>query len=228
MSDTTNERKELVDYLRAYQDKITGWLRGRRRFFGWGGDYTESPAYKKALEEYRQFEEKADVDYAPVIEYARDLHDRYEKCDELLDEKADAIIKYMGGGTALFAFGAIISIKTDDPRSRALAITLLTALLPSLICAVFAVLMAIWVRTPRSVAYLADVGWARRMAEFHKTKPEFELHTYLMLSPICEAAHFRCLKKARWLSFAHYGYMGAMLFLVAPVIAGAVCLAKMS
>src|SRR5207249_4332507 len=96
----------------------------------------QSEDYKAALDFYRKFQQQEGVDYSGVLAYARDLYDRHDKTDKLLDEKADSIIKYLGGGSALVTFGALLSIKSDNTNSCILGLVVLVLLIPSLVQAV--------------------------------------------------------------------------------------------
>jgi len=62
------------------------------------------------------------------------------------------------------------------------------------------------------------------MAEYNKTKEETELNLWLIFYPICEAAYYRNLRKARLVDLAHKSYLWAMGLLVIPVIGISVCL----
>ncbi len=105
-----------------------------------------------------------------------------------------------------------------------LGVVVLLSLVPSLLSAIVAVYSAIRVRQPRSAASLPPVEWALRMAEFYKTKDDIELNVYLMLSPICEANHFRNVRKAKWLSLAHAAYCISLSCLLVPIVGIAICL----
>ncbi len=93
MNERAKSREELVDQVRAYQQKVTGWLNQTLPFWRKDDDYTESGEYQIALEAYQQFKKAEEVEYSPVVTYARDLYDRCDKSDKSLDEKADSIIR---------------------------------------------------------------------------------------------------------------------------------------
>ena len=225
MNDNAEQRAEFVKQVRAYQQKVAGWFQQSLGFWRRDDDYTQSSEYQVALENYQKFNQQNSIDYSPVIEYARNLYERYEASDKGLDEKADSIIRYLGGGTALVTFGALLSIKAESRDTRVVGLCALVSLLPALICAVVAVYSAIRARMRRSAAVLPAVEWARRMAEHYRTKQEIELNVYLMFSPICEAAHYRNIMKARWVTLAHHSYCLCLACLAVPVIVVSACLA---
>jgi len=181
-------------------------------------DYEKSDDYQAALAYYRQFKQVEGVNYAAVLEYAKELHERHEKIDKSHDEKADSIIKYLGGGSALITFGALLSIKTDTRATCILGLVAILCLIPSLFAAVKAVSSAIKVRHPRAATSLPPITFAVDMAHFHQPQPEaLAVNLWLILHPICEAAHFRNLQKAKLVSLAHSWYRLAMVLLFLPV-----------
>lgn len=207
-----------------YQQKVAGWIQQIWKVVP-DDDYEQSQDFKAALDFYRTFEQKDGVDYSGVIAYARELYDRYDRTDKTLDEKADSIIKYLGGGSALITFGALMSLRTENLWNTVLGIVALLCLLPSLACAILAVRKAIHVRRPRSSASLPDVKFACDMAEFPKTKENLDLNLWLIFHPICEAAYYRNLQKAKLVDSAHRLYLWAIGLLIVPVVGIVVCLA---
>lgn len=224
MSDQpSNFREQFTQMLREYQAKVAGWV--RRRFTGTpDDDYQQSADYREAVEFWQKFQQKDGVDYAVVQKYARELFERYDKADKALDEKADTIIKYLGGGSALIAFGALMTIKTDSRNTCLLGVVALLCLIPSLILASRAIANAVKVRWPRSSATLLPVKFAVKMAEHYKEPEKIDLNLWLMFHPICEAYHFRNTRKAELVRVAHQYYLGAVTLLVLPVIGLAVAL----
>jgi hypothetical protein len=209
-------REQIVDLLRAYQQKVAGWLALKIRPWKGESDFTQSEDYKTALKAYNDFKKADGIDYSPVVTYARELYDRYDKTDKTLDEKADSVIRYLGGGSALITFGALLSLKSDIPESRQLGIVLLLSLIPSLLSTICAVFFAIRVRQPQLAATLPNVDFAQKMAEYYELKNDTELNTYLIFSPICEAAHFRNTRKGVWLKHAHRAYLLSIACLLVP------------
>jgi hypothetical protein len=224
MNEQVKDRDYFVSQLRDYHQKVAEWIKQTLAPDD-DDDYEQSPDYQQALEYYRAFKKQDEVDYSVVIAYARELHEKYDKTDKVLDEKADSIIKYLGGGSALVTFGALVSIKAENPWSCILGGVALVCLLPALACAINAVRHAIHVRRPRSAATLPHVKFAVEMAEYNKKKEDIELNLWLIFYPICEAAHHRNVQKAKRVEKAHKAYVWAMGFLIIPVVAIAICLA---
>ncbi|OAI40493.1 hypothetical protein AYO40_00740 [Planctomycetaceae bacterium SCGC AG-212-D15] len=181
-------------------------------------DYRKLDAYKEALTYYQEFEHKEDVDYSGLVQYALDLNDRFEATDKLLDEKADSIIKYLGGGSALVTFGALMSIKADTTMNCITGIVIIIFFIPSLVCALLAVYKAIHVRRPRTAATPPDVKMALGIAEAYKNVNDFRLNALLIYYPITEAGHYRILQKGKLVSAAHRCYLSAMMLVSLPIV----------
>src|SRR5687767_2854389 len=107
--------------LRDYHTMVGGWIKQIWKSEP-NDDYEKSPDYLEALEYYRKFKSQDGVHYDAAIDYAQKLHEGYEQTDKALDDKADSVIKYLGGGSALVAFGALLSIKADNQGSCILGI----------------------------------------------------------------------------------------------------------
>jgi phage anti-repressor protein len=223
VSNTPKNREYYVNLLWEYQQQAAKWINQI-----WSSepddDYEKCAEYVAARDYYRSFQMQEGVDYGVVIDYARELSERHEKTDKALDEKADAIIKYLGGGSSLITFGALLSLKADTPQACALGMAALLSLIPSLYFAVRAVSAALHVRRPRASAIVPHVKFAVEMAEFNKTKEKTELNVWLIFHPICEAMFFRNLQKAKWVESAHNHYRKAIACLGVPVVVISCCL----
>ena len=218
-----NDRERFAQMLRDYHAKVGGWIKKL-----WpsdpGDDYEKSEEYQAALNYYQQFKAQEGVHYDAAITYAQQLHERYDKTDKALDEKADSIIKYLGGGSALVTFGALLSLKTDTRATCILGLVAMVCLIPSLAAAIMAVSHAIRVRRPRASGSLPPVKFAIDMAEFYKTEDQVKLNLWLIFHPLCEAAYFRNLQKAKLVNSTHNCYQWAMILLLIPVVGMAITL----
>lgn len=238
MNDNAKRREEFVKKAQEHYAKIAALIRSV-----WDDsqiiNFEDSTEYKEAMQYYKKFTMKDGVDYTAAIAYAREIADRYEKTDKLLDEKADAIVKYLGGGTALVTFGALLSIKTDNWKSGTLAVVAFLSILPFLICTIWAVGAAIRARRPNAALTLPDIKFAVGMAEYH-TKPRIsfdeqgimfvncdairtdgkalETNLWLILFPICEAAYYRNIVKAKWVNDAFVYYHKSLKWLILPAV----------
>jgi hypothetical protein len=218
VNENAAKRAEIVQMVREYQSKITDWIKREAWNTDSDDDYEDSTEYKEALEYWNKFKQQEQVDYTVALAYARELFERYEKLDKSLDEKADSIVKYLGGGSALVTLGGLFAIKTDVWSNCLLGLVALACMIPSLVVALRAVSAAIRVRQPRASATMLPVKFAVDMAEFHKQKDNTELNLWLMLHPICEAYHFRTFRKSFLVKRAHSCYRWAIGLLLLPVI----------
>jgi hypothetical protein len=75
----------------------------------------KAEAHKRAVEFMHESTAKDGVEYKWVWEYAKELWELRSKVFNVLDDKADGIIKYLGGGTGLFAIGLLA--KADSTSS---------------------------------------------------------------------------------------------------------------
>jgi hypothetical protein len=216
---------------KAVEERLTGFAEWAKEAAIWAaffstGDYTTSKQYKEAQEFFEKFKDTPGVDYAPVVEYAKTLQEWLASTDKTLDEKADSIIKYLSGGTALVTLAALLSIKFDSPKTNAVifGLVVLLCLLPSLVCGMVSIYYAISVRIPQRAASLPQIPDAISIAEAYKTKGITELNIWLILNPICEVAYVRNMNKGKWLKWAHRFYLLSIAGLLVPLIGGVVCL----
>lgn len=118
----------------------------------------DDPAYQKAHEFKDTYSPKEGVNYDWIQDYARLIYDRFNQADELLDAKAESIIKLLGGGTGLLTLGAILNLsKLGLPAGIGLGISLLLALV--------AIAIAAWARVPRQTFLPPSVAWALKYAD---------------------------------------------------------------
>lgn len=187
-------------------------------------NYESSSEYQEALNYYQQFQQQEGVDYSEAIAYAKETMDRCLSTEKCLDDKADSIIRYLGGGLAFVSFGTLVSIKTDSSKNAAFPLLIITTLLPSFILGLLAVLNAIKCRQPANAATLPSIKFAVEMTEYHKSKDKIELNLWLILYPISEAIFHRNLRKSKTLEKSHVYYIWSMGCLLFPVGSAAIYL----
>jgi len=222
MSDAKDSRERVARAARESYEKFGRWIKE-----AWAGDATDhlsEQKYVEALGYFESFQAKEGADYVPAVEFMKESLQRHIETDRVLDEKADSIVKYLGGGAAVVTAGTLFSLKTDTRSGMILGAVVLATLLPALICAVWAILAAVAVRKPRASAVLPDAPFAIQCAE-HYPKDAIAINQWLILHPMCQAAMFRNLQKSRGVGEAHKRYILAMALLLLPVAAAAVTLA---
>lgn len=162
----------------------------------------------------QEFLAEKNLNYDWVFEYAQDKYAKMLKNLEHLDDKADAIIKYLGGGTAFVAFGAIVGAS----RGNALAILLMV---PSVVLALWAIRYAIHARLPTQIPVPPRVDEALSYAEAFRDQGKYtfigQWHETCQLLDIIVTA-----KAANIISASKY-YYRALLFLLLPVLIWPIC-----
>ena len=141
--------------LRRFLSLIGKWLERRLpkptdvRF---DAEYASAHRFKNA------FTPQQGVDYHWVQTYAREIYRRLDEADQVLDAKAESIIKLLGGGTGLLSVGAIVNL----PR---LSGPVAACLLIALVLALAGIVIAARVRVPSQAFLPPTTGWAVRYAE---------------------------------------------------------------
>ena len=172
-------------------------------------DYHNHPPYLDAENFKQSFEPKDGCDYKWAIEYAKERYQRLDQTFRYLDEKADAVIKYLGGGTAVVTVAALATV---NHYSAWLPILLL----PSLGCALAAIAFANSARRPRLHPSPPPVTDAIDFAEAYSNKAEA---TFLGLWHVCcEGLDFVNTHKARQVDRASRCYWWALFCLLIPAL----------
>jgi len=135
--------KEWVDTARVLWVGVCA--RAKRMVVWWNADpfsFQEDPTYLDAVDFRKTFTPKDGVDYKWAWEYSEKQYEHLQEQFRYQDEKADSIIKYLGGGAGLVAIGSIVAITKQNAW-------LVFFLIPCLLCAVRAIQLASSVRTPK-------------------------------------------------------------------------------
>ncbi len=219
-----NDQQAMREEIRKHYETFQEWIKQRAKDAALYSetDYTKLPEYQAALKYFQGFSHKEGVDYSAVVEFARTLHEWMEKTDTKLDEKADSIIKYLSGGSALITLAALLSVKLDNANTIKFGLVVLACLIPSLVAAVVSIYYAIKVRIPQPNASPPPIPDAIKIAEHYKGKDEIELNLWLILNPICEVAYIRNINKAGYVKTAHRWYLVSIALLIVPLIGGVI------
>jgi hypothetical protein len=153
------------------------------------------------------------VDYQWVVEYAEALWEYRVKAFSALEEKGENILKYLGGGTGLFAVGVLAKI---DKNNAHIAI----CTIPSLIAAVFALFFALRVKRPDSVPSIPTVDEAMSYADNLKSEREATAAFLGQWHLACTDMKITCDQKAWFVEMATYLFALAIVLLLIPVVAG--------
>ena len=174
-------------------------------------DFLASSAECRDASEFkRTFDPLPDVDYGWVVAQAKEQLDDTVKIGRVLDDKATAIITFLGSGTGLLTVGLIAALADGKVNPW---VTL--CVLPAVICATVAVAFAVVARSPRNVYRPPDVRSAIRYAEFFpKTGAAAflaQVHYAICLLDVSTG------RKARLVGMASWGLVVSLGLLLLPL-----------
>lgn len=170
----------------------------------------KSASYAQALAFMKAVQAKEGVEYDWVIEHAKDLWDERRKHFASLDEKADSIIKYLGGGLGLLSVGILAKVDANNAY-------LVGWTLPAVVCAIASLFLAAIARKPNSVPTLPPIDAAVGYAEEGKEKKEAQAIFLGQWHLICEGQRLANRRKAQWIVWATFFYCLALAFLILPL-----------
>jgi len=180
----------------------------------WGGwwemkDCTSDPKYKEAITFKASFEPLEKVDYEWVNKYAEYTYQQLHGTFKYIDEKADSIIKYLSGGTAIVAIAAVANVTSDNA-------VLVLLLLPAFLCALFAIFLASSVRVPSPTTAPPDVKTAIDYADAYDVQGQA---TFLGLwHATCEGLAIVNERKAEKVMLATRFYVASIALLIVPIV----------
>jgi hypothetical protein len=169
-------------------------------------------AYKRALEFMEAATAKEGVeDYKWVLDYAKGLWEYRNKVFALLDEKAEGIIKYLGGGTGLFAIAALAKV---DSSNNYIAFWTL----PAIVVALVAILLALLSKAPGPFPSPPTIENAKQYADGLKTEQAAIAAFLGQLNLACEKARLICECKAKVVGCAVIATYTALALLLVPLL----------
>jgi len=123
--------------------------------------FTADPEYREAELFKGEIEPKEGVDYTWVWEYAKDTFQRSESIYKELDEKANDIIKYLGGGTGLFTLAVLANVQHENRY-------VILAAIPAFLLALISIALAVRARQPNPTTQPPDIRSALQFADDYK------------------------------------------------------------
>jgi hypothetical protein len=176
------------------------------------GDPRKTEAHAAALKFRNEIAVDVGKDYAWVAEYAKTLWAYREASYKTLDEKADSIIKYLGGGTGLFAIGVLSKIDVKNAHIAAFA------LFP-LLAGIVAVFLAIYARIPMFAPDPTDIKTAKEIYADGRGSKEEAIAAFLgQWHYLCECLAMVNDKKAFVVMCATWLYWFAIALLAVPLV----------
>ncbi len=176
----------------------------------------ELPEFQKANEFARHVVAVEGKEYEWVWDYAKDLVARKLDFFKMLDDKADTIIRYLGGGAGIFALGVLAKIDSTNWHIALMAI-------PALLASVVAVFFAIRCRVPSQGSGSTSIQTAKEVfadqsIDAMHAKAAFlgQFHLTATVLEIASRHKSRCIIVASWCYFA------AIALLILPIITAVV------
>lgn len=151
-----------------------------------------------------------DAEYKWVSDYAKIVWDDYNKACAALDEKAESIIKYLGGGTGLFVLGVLSKVDASNRHIAAWT-------LPAIACALIAMFLAMRAKKPAAYPCLPPVRQAKTYADSHKIEGTATAIFLAQWNLACEKAQFSCDRKAALVARAAYAAYSTLILLLIPL-----------
>lgn len=165
--------------------------------------------YLKALDFEERIQPIEGVDYEWAWDYAKGAYDRLATIYSKLDEKADGIIKYLGGGAGLFTIGMLTNLDKIPAAYLAWSI-------PAVIVAVLSVIVANLARKPNDSSLPPSVESAFRYADsFNKTAKASFLGQWHLA---CEGMRLAVETKALRVTWATWLYVASIALLLVPLV----------
>jgi hypothetical protein len=173
----------------------------------------KSEAYATAVAFMGSAAAKENAEYKWVLDYAKGLWEYRNKVFVSLDEKAESIIKYLGGGTGLFALGALAKVDTSNNYIAFSA-------LPAIGAALLAILFALLSKMPSAFPGLPAVKEAKECADDLETENAATGAFLGQWNYACEMARLVCGRKARRIAWATgFAYVSLSLLLLPLLVA---------
>ena len=166
--------------------------------------------YQEALAFKDRAEGIEGKDYDWVCNYAETVYGQLMATRDALDDKANDVIKYLGGGAGLFTLAALMTVKPEN-------IGVFCWALPSFLCALISVFFAVRAREPSDVAYPPTIKTAVEYIE-HFADGQTALGAFLgQWHAACEGMHIVVGHKAELVTLSIKAYFWTIFLLLLPV-----------
>lgn len=166
--------------------------------------------WEKAVRFMETAEAKDGVNYDAATAYAKDLWAEKVKIFDAVDSKADGVIRYLGGGVALFTLGVLAKVDHDNYLVALAAV-------PAVLCAVVAVGLASFARRPTDVPALPTVEAVKACVDHYEDEDKAKGALLGQWHLACEGMRLVGCAKAYWLEWAVKFYCAAIVLLVFPL-----------
>ena len=169
------------------------------------------PEYKAAAEFNERFRPKDEVRYDWVTRFAQEKYRDLAAGFKGVDDKADGLIRYIVGGTGLFALAGLASAGRMDVWVYVWAG-------PAVVAAFLALVFAWKARTPGSVDTPPPIRDAIRYAEHYRGEGEAEAAFLGAWEQVCVGLRLTTDRKARLVGRAEGWFVCAVILLLLPPV----------
>ena len=162
-----------------------------------------------------EFEPDPAVDYGWVLKHAERVADHDFAVYRRLDDKAAAVLGYVGGGAGIFTLGSLAAVASDKVDAVVAAFAL-----PSVIAAALSVGFAARGRWSVDTPGPTSIGGAIKYAHYFGGRAEAAFlgqwnQASADMKPVLAG-------KARWVNLATAAFAAAIVLLTLPLVAGIV------
>ena len=158
---------------------------------------------------------KDGTEYKWVWEYAKGLWEYRAKSLSSIEDKADSIVRYLGSGTGLFTIGVLAKIDASNNY-------LVWWTLPALLCALFSIFVAVWVKKPDVVPSPPAIDNAKAYADGLGTEWKATAAFLGQWHVACVDMKLLCSRKAKMVDKAFQLFYLAVALLLVPLIVAAI------
>jgi hypothetical protein len=165
------------------------------------------PEYEEAETFQENIEPTKEADYTWVWRYSEDTFKRVETIYKELDDKANDIVKYLGGGTGLFTLGVLANVSHSN-------YWIIICALPAFLLALTSIALALRARQPNPACQPPSIRSAYKFAD-HYIDVKLAQATFLgewhlactgmVLANRAKAVRIRYATFCFWLSIASLG-----------------------
>lgn len=169
------------------------------------------PEYQKALDYKNNYESNDKIDYGWIWHYAEKQYEELERINSVLDSKAEAIIKNLGGGIGILtvAVGAFGSLEGLGPIQLFLCST-------PLMFATVSIAFAVYSRSPRFTPSPLTIREAIDYAEYFDKKSRSTFLSQWNLA--CVGRDISNSNRAKHVWLAYFFFMFSVIFLAVPLL----------
>jgi hypothetical protein len=172
----------------------------------------DHPAFKIALGFKDAIRIDNDVNYDWLYDYSIDTLNRHINLSKEIEDKADSIIKYLGGGTGILTFAALNNLSSLGQRVIYWSI-------PALLMASLSVLVAAMVRNPFRTYFPPSVLDAYDYALRYKTEEKAKGAMVGALHAVIVSSDWTYEIKSSRLAWATTTFALTIVLLVLPILA---------